>query len=479
MDVLAVLEAQDLMEEVEDILTALLLLTVILCSVRVARRNQGHDDPQVFAVASLTLVCFIQGLLLLFELLDLDSELMDVPIDEEVEEVTRAPEKWRRIDEFRTDDQARAFTNFTRGELRRLNNLIGLTERVRVKIGRTGSNYCVFHREQLLLYVLIRMKGGHPKTVMAETITGGDARKWSYGYRFMVRFIDAKYRNLIGPYGLRRCVPQFGDFAEAIRRYVIQERCYIDPEDGGVHHVEEGVWFDPHTLGIAGCLDCKDYQVPRPHQGPDGDYVGSMRRPGAYEAQRSVYSGHRKKHGVRILALGTPDGLTAAVFGPTSSRRHDARILHENLVDELLTRVQLAAGIDEEHLFKFYGDSAFQGAWRCIRSRHERPEEIPLTPRERGENRVMKKVRESIEWSFDQVDQLWLLAGTYKHRKLEVDPRTLLAEIRVMHLLTNCVTCLRGNQISGARGFRFNPPSLENYLESIIEPLHDGEEVWL
>jgi hypothetical protein len=121
-------------------------------------------------------------------------------------------------------------------------------------------------------------------------------------------------------------------------------------------------------------------------------------------------------------------------------------------------------------LFLFYGDSAFQGDWHCILAQHHPGPELPLTPRQQAENRVMKKVRESVEWSYSQVGQLWELSQRSDHFQLDRDYMSVLAQLRVMHLLTNCYTCLHGNQISGSRGFQCWTPELEEYLQEYPDP---------
>ena len=101
-----------------------------------------------------------------------------------------------------------------------------------------------FHREELLIYMLIKMKDGLRHTVMADKIVGGDSRRWSAGYNFIVHHIDKRYEHLIGPNGLRRWVTQFPMFAEKIREAIGRERRHVD-ENGNVVEVEAGVDFVP------------------------------------------------------------------------------------------------------------------------------------------------------------------------------------------------------------------------------------------
>jgi hypothetical protein len=86
----------------------------------------------------------------------------------------------------------------------------------------------------------------------------------------------------------------------------------------------------------------------------------------------------------------------------------------------------------------------------------------PLTPQQLDENCVMKKVRETVEWMFGGIVQLFRQANNKSLRKLGDDPQLACAEIRLMHLLANCKCCLGGNNVSNY--FECLPPSLEEYL---------------
>ena len=95
---------------------------------------------------------------------------------------------------------------------------------------------------------------------------------------------------------------------------------------------------------------------------------------------------------------------------------------------------------------------------------------MPLNEVEHEENRVMRCVRIAVEWSYGQVSDLWTISSAHLEKQLEVDAEMVLAQVRVMHLLTNCYTCIHGNTISSHRSFCCNPPSLEEYLLAIPEP---------
>jgi hypothetical protein len=153
--------------------------------------------------------------------------------------------------------------------------------------------------------------------------------------------------------------------------------------------------------------------------------------------------------------------VSVYMYGPTSARHHDTTLLTWSGFDQYLQNVQ--QGQPRQYLF--YGDSAFRGHWNCVRTRHEPTVNAPaLTQQQHNENTAMRRAREGIEWSFCLLTNLWKLASIQDRFKLETNEATVMAQIRVMHLLTNCYTCIHGNNISSDHSFACKPPELEAYL---------------
>ena len=67
---------------------------------------------------------------------------------------------------------------------------------------------------------MIKLAHAYSHTEMCTSIFGGTGygRKWSYGYKFFIRHLNKKYRNLLNPNGLKRWIPMFPAFAESIRK---------------------------------------------------------------------------------------------------------------------------------------------------------------------------------------------------------------------------------------------------------------------
>jgi DDE superfamily endonuclease len=166
---------------------------------------------------------------------------------------------------------------------------------------------------------------------------------------------------------------------------------------------------------------------------------------------------------IKILTMILPNGMTAAVYGPCSGRDNDIEMFRVSQLDEVLSEgCTTKFGGD---LYCTYGDAIFAGYWQCMRTQHYAPPGMHLTAAQEEENENMKAVRECVEWSYAKAETLFPLLTTKYHSKLEIDSRRVFAEVRVMYFLTNCkICCYEGSTMTGERGFRHAPPTLEQYL---------------
>jgi hypothetical protein len=112
--------------------------------------------------------------------------LCDIPLEEENEASYKHPVQWNRIESFQNDNEANSKTNFSKIELHDLVERFGMEDSVRVPITNSTSCY-LFNREELLIYTLIKMKTGGCHTHFVEYITHSDSRRWTYGYKYIVR----------------------------------------------------------------------------------------------------------------------------------------------------------------------------------------------------------------------------------------------------------------------------------------------------
>ena len=82
-----------------------------------------------------------------------------------------------------------------------------------------------------------------------------------------------------------------------------------------------------------------------------------------------------------------------------------------------------------------------------------------MTPLELAQNRVMSSVRETIEWSYKDMGQLFPLLNYDKVLKMRGMPVGKM--FHACMILKNCINCMRHNETS--QFYHLNPPSLEDY----------------
>ena len=291
----------------------------------------------------------------------LDHQYHDIPMEEEEE---HAPCRMERQDiRFNswTDQECYDFTSFTKIQLQRMYNLFGLAQLAAQNNGfirvPTGQGILLFDPEELFLFTMTRCKMGLSNKVLCDLIFGGNASRWSYGYPWMLRYLDRRYEDIIGNQGLARFVDQFPDFYDAINKYV---------QKTSTHHFSDGTAADYTGLrflpfDLFGFIDCSVYRINRPFSGPDGDYIGAPRKARYYNAQRSVYSGYKKFHGIKLQTIMLPNGISF-LFGPTSARVPDVAgaqnmnsVLNMSGLDQFLFELQLG----NNHIYSLFGDGVY------------------------------------------------------------------------------------------------------------------------
>ena len=173
-------------------------------------------------------------------------------------------------------------------------------------------------------------------------------------------------------------------------------------------------------------------------------------RPG--QDQRSFYNGHKRLHALKYQAIATPDGLIAHLSAPLEGRRHDSAMLAESRLLDVLQTLPLA---NNGHMYCVYGDAGYP-----LRPQLIVPFAGNLTVQQEQFNTNMSTGRIAVEWAFGKVSTYFAFVGYRRNQKLLLQP--VAAHYFCAVLLTNCHTCLYGNE--GATHFSIDPPSLYEYL---------------
>lgn len=287
--------------------------------------------------------------------LRLDHQYHDIPLQEEND---HAPCRLERQD-IRfiswTNQECYDFTSFTKSQLLRIYSLFGLAQLAAQNNGYVrvpnGYKILLFHPEEAFLFLMTKCKTGLSNKVLCDLIFGGNASIWSYGYPWLLRYLDERYEDIIGNQVLTRYVDQFPYFYDAINKYIQKTH---------THHFNDGTAADYTGLrflpfDIFAFIDCSIYRINRPFSGPDGDYIGAPRKERYYDAQRAVYTGYKKCHGIKVQTLMLPNGISC-LFGPTSARVHDVTgILQMSGLDQFLLELQQG----NNHIYSALGDGIY------------------------------------------------------------------------------------------------------------------------
>jgi len=172
--------------------------------------------------------------------------------------------------------------------------------------------------------------------------------------------------------------------------------------------------------------------------------------------QELFYSGHKHDHSLQFLAVVTPDGLVASMYGPFEGRAGDWGMFKESGLQEKITG--FAKDEEGEQLY-VYGDKAFyleQGVIGAYRAQRH----VGLTTEELVFNTYMAKQRMSVEWGFGKITQYFEFNNLRKNMKIGLSPAG--AYYFVSTLLTNCHTCYYGSKTGFA--FECSPPSIREYF---------------
>ena len=239
-----------------------------------------------------------------------DHLLFDIPLIEWLQSREFRPRVFPRITTLPNDMTANKMTNFSIAQLVRLYDQFGLetyvnltndTEiRVPTRHVRNGRDLCYcFDPEELFLFTLTKVATGMTNEKIALS-------RWSYGYRWMIFYLDNWYKDIIGHQGLLRFLPDFPRFRDAIERYCQKDRWYYDHQ-GNATFVP-GIEELPYN--VAGWIDDSIDPCRVPFSGPDGDYEGAPRRVQYIDAQESIFSGWKKIHGIKGESVYLPNGIS-------------------------------------------------------------------------------------------------------------------------------------------------------------------------
>ena len=174
------------------------------------------------------------------------------------------------------------------------------------------------------------------------------------------------------------------------------------------------------------------------------------------EIQHIVYNGHKRLYALKFQSLALPNGLIGNLFGPVEGRRHDAGMLKDSGLLNILERVAYGpAG----NVLCLYGDPAYPLRPHLMALYSVR-EVVMFTPNMQAFTEAMSTARVSVEWLFGDVLNSFKFLDFKNNLKLGFS--AVGKYYIVAALFQNTLTCLYGNNTSTF--FQLSPPTVHNYL---------------
>ena len=171
------------------------------------------------------------------------------------------------------------------------------------------------------------------------------------------------------------------------------------------------------------------------------------------KGQEAIFNGHKRQHSLKYQSLILPNGIIAHFYGPVEGRRHDSGVYFESGLDQLISDVRNSNG--EE--MAVYANSAY-----ALRSYLITPfKGANLTQEQIDFNANMSSMRQSVEWGFGKLTNLFAFIGYHKNLKVYLQPVAKFYLVSV--LLCNAHTCLYGSETG--QYFNVQAPILEDYLK--------------
>jgi len=167
--------------------------------------------------------------------------------------------------------------------------------------------------------------------------------------------------------------------------------------------------------------------------------------------QKTCYSGHQRKHAVKIQSVLTPEGLIFHHFGPWEGRRHDMTLYFESGLDAVLPHALVISGVQ----YYTYGNAAYM-----VRPWVQAAFSGVMTDEQSACNTTMAGPITAVEWGFKDVKQTCAAIDYPRKLKLREGPVGMLDITAAFGW--NLRFCTYGSSTSSV--FDCSPPSTDQYL---------------
>jgi len=205
---------------------------------------------------------------------------------------------------------------------------------------------------------------------------------------------------------------------------------------------------------VFGFIDCNCMETCRVGGGPSGTDTERWDD----NIQRAFYNGWKSVHGLKHQTVDLAYGLTIDMYGPTSLRRNDMRLLGASKLNQRLQSMQRG----QIQQLIVYGDSIYPHLTHvtsCWKGENVSDEQRKL-------NGLMKSVRISIEWNYSVTSNLFGYLKNFNKLRLLTDCNCAKIYI-VATFLRNCHVCIYGSISSSYFNLLLPSDMLEQYLQLV------------
>lgn len=152
--------------------------------------------------------------------------------------------------------------------------------------------------------------------------------------------------------------------------------------------------------------------------GGDHGWRRTSARPSDDDIQRLNYSGKKKRHTRKHLAIVTPTKRVLVLTPAREGKVHDKRLLDETqLVDAIPPEVSIAVDL---------GFQGIQAQHDNIRIGHKKPKKQELTDQQKQENRELNRERVRCEHAFAGMKRYNAVSQCYRNHVPDFDDRLML-----------------------------------------------------
>ena len=177
--------------------------------------------------------------------------------------------------------------------------------------------------------------------------------------------------------------------------------------------------------------------------------------------QKSMYSGYKKKHGIKFQCLTTPDGYVACLEGGWSGRMSDTKILQESELLEALNNMMPFDNHAENPVYHLLGDMGYPISATIVRGFAG----VDRDTVEADYNKALSHVRVVVEWTFNGIATLW--AHLDCHNSMQLLKQPVAQQYINGAFLMNIHTSFYGNNTNTY--FNASPLTVRQYLELVDE----------